>query len=57
MFEAKKSLNKDEELAAIKGANRTRGLCFVCPFHCVMDYYVKDGSLTRPTRVPAALRG
>ena len=45
MFEAKRSLNKDEELAAIKGANRTRGLCFVCPFHCVMDYYVKDGSL------------
>ena len=45
MSEAKRSLNKDEELAVIKGANRTRGLCFVCPFHCVMDYYVKDGSL------------
>jgi len=45
MFKTRKSLDKDEELAAIKGAKRTRGLCFVCPFHCVMDYYVKDGSL------------
>lgn len=45
MIEAKRSLNMAEELAKIKGAVRTRGLCFVCPFHCVMDFYVKDGAI------------
>jgi thiosulfate reductase/polysulfide reductase chain A len=45
MIEARKSLNKDEELSGIKDAKRTRSLCFMCPFHCVMDVYTKDGRI------------
>jgi thiosulfate reductase/polysulfide reductase chain A len=45
MIEAKKSLNRDEALSEIKDTKRTRSFCFICPFHCVVDVYVRDGRI------------
>ncbi len=45
MVEARKSLDVAEELSEIRGAKRFRSLCFICPFHCIMDFYVKDGAM------------
>jgi thiosulfate reductase/polysulfide reductase chain A len=45
MPEARKSINKDEALSELKETERTRSFCFICPFHCVMDVYVKDGQV------------
>ena len=67
MVEAMRSLNVADELANIKHAQRYRSLCFICPFHCVMDFYVKDGSMVylkgaeeaanQGTRCPKGLAG
>lgn len=45
MVRNKKNLELTQSLAEIKGAKAIRSFCFVCPWTCPMEAYVRDGRI------------
>ena len=54
MMQNQRSLDLTQSLAGIKGARAIRSFCFVCPWTCPMEVYVKDGRIVYAKGNPLA---